>query len=82
MSLFPTLDEVLYLWETSSTPLQQTMEMTSPVSSSSSFIRPLSKLKNLYIYFIDDMESVPEIGLQKLVGILPFSGNTPPLIVA
>ena len=73
MSLFPTLDEVLYLWETSSTPLQQTMEMTSPVSSFSSFIRPLSKLKNLYIYFIDDMESVPEIGLQKLSSLQQLS---------
>jgi hypothetical protein len=41
------------------------MKMTSPVSSSS-FIRPLSKLKRLYIGSIDDMESVPEVGLQNL----------------
>jgi hypothetical protein len=66
MPLFPNLDEGLYLWKTSSMPLQQTMEMTSPVSSSSSFIRPLSKLKNLEIYIIDDMESLPEVGLQNL----------------
>jgi hypothetical protein len=66
MPLFPTLDEGLDLWRTSSMPLQQTMEMTSPVSSSSSFTRPLSKLKSLYVWSIDDMESLPEVGLQNL----------------
>jgi hypothetical protein len=67
MPLFPTLDEGLRLRATSSMPLQQTMEMTSPVSSSSSSsIRPLSKLKNLEIYIIDDMESLPKVGLQNL----------------
>jgi len=42
--------------------------MTSPVSStsSSSITRPLSKLKRLYRYSIDDMESLPEVGLQNL----------------
>jgi hypothetical protein len=67
MPLFPTLDEGLLLWATSSMPLQQTMKMTSPVSSSSSsFIRPLSKLKKLDMRSIDDMESLPEVGLQNL----------------
>ncbi|KAG6770877.1 hypothetical protein POTOM_026576 [Populus tomentosa] len=67
MPLFPTLNEVLFLNTTSSMPLQQTMKMTSPVSSTSSSItRPLSKLNRLYIYSIDDMESVPEVGLQNL----------------
>ncbi|XP_073266098.1 putative disease resistance protein RGA4 [Populus alba] len=72
MPLFPTLDESLHLWETSSMPLQETMKMKSPVfsssssSSSSSFIRPLSKLKNLDIGAIRDMESLPEVGLQNL----------------
>jgi len=66
MPLFPTLDEGLHLWRTSSMPLQETMKMKSPVSSSSSFICPLSKLKELGIYFIDDMESLPEVGLQNL----------------
>lgn len=68
MPLFPTLDEGLILQCTSSMPLQQTMKMTSPVSSSSSssFIRPLSKLKTLDIHFIADMESLPEVGLQNL----------------
>nr|TKR90114.1 putative disease resistance protein RGA3 [Populus alba] len=66
MPLFPTLDEDLHLSRTSSMPLQQTMKMTSPVSSSSSFTRPLSKLKGLFMWFIDDMESLPEVGLQNL----------------
>jgi hypothetical protein len=72
MPFFPTLDEDLQLDNTSSMPLQQTMKMTSPVSSSS-FIRPLSKLKELYIYFIDDMESVPEVGLQNLSSLQQLS---------
>jgi hypothetical protein len=67
MPLFPTLDEDLQLAFSSSMPLQQTMKMTSPVSSSSSSItRPLSKLKRLYVLSIDDMESLPEVGLQNL----------------
>ncbi|XP_011031339.1 PREDICTED: putative disease resistance protein RGA3 isoform X1 [Populus euphratica] len=74
MPLFPTLDEGLDLRRTSSMPLQQTMNMKSPVSSSSSsFIRPLSKLKNLEMYSIDDMESVPEVGLQNLSSLLQLS---------
>jgi hypothetical protein len=72
MPLFPTLDESLLLGETSSTPLQQTMKMKSPVSSSS-FIRPLSKLKNLYIGSIGDMESLPEVGLQNLSSLQQLS---------
>ncbi|XP_034896098.1 putative disease resistance protein RGA4 [Populus alba] len=72
MPLFPTLDEDLNLWRTSSMPLQQTMKMTSPVSSSS-FIRPLSKLKRLDMLFIDDMESLPEVGLQNLSSLQSLS---------
>nr|XP_034905578.1 putative disease resistance protein RGA4 [Populus alba] len=60
MPLFPTLDEGLFLERTSSMPLQQTMKMTSPVSS------PLSKLKSLHMTSIDDLESLPEVGLQNL----------------
>jgi len=71
MPFFRTLDEDLQLDNTSSMPLQQTMKMKSPVSSS--FIRPLSKLKELYIYFIDDMESVPEVGLQNLSSLQQLS---------
>jgi hypothetical protein len=75
MPLFPTLNERLYLDKTSSMPLQQTMEMTSPVSSSSSssFIRPLSKLKDLQMWSIDDMESLPEGGLQNLSSLQSLS---------
>jgi len=79
MPLFPTLDEDLYLVNISSMPLQQTMKMTSPVSSSSSssscssFIRPLSKLKELDIDSIDDMESLPEAGLQNLSSLQQLS---------
>jgi hypothetical protein len=76
MLLFPTLDEVLHLINTSSMPLQQTMKMTSPVSSSSSsssFIRPLSKLKSLHMCSIGDMESLPEVGLQNLSSLQSLS---------
>ncbi|KAF9681320.1 hypothetical protein SADUNF_Sadunf06G0213800 [Salix dunnii] len=64
MPLFPTLNEHLWLWRTSPMPLQQTMKMKPPVYSS--FIRPLSNLKELDIWSIDDMESLPEVGLQNL----------------
>jgi Leucine-rich repeat (LRR) protein len=72
MPLFPTLDEDLNLINTSSMPLQQTMKMTSPVSSSS-FTRPLSKLKILFMYSIYDMESLPEVGLQNLSSLQSLS---------
>ncbi|XP_061965088.1 putative disease resistance protein RGA3 [Populus nigra] len=76
MPLFPTLDESLYLKETSSMPLQQTMKMKSPVSSSSSsFIHPLSKLKNLDIGSVGDMESLPKVGLQNLSSLQRLSIN-------
>ncbi|KAJ6912270.1 hypothetical protein NC651_014842 [Populus alba x Populus x berolinensis] len=74
--LFPTLDKSLYLKETSSMPLQQTMKMKWPVSSSyssSSFINPLSKLKNLDIGSVGDMESLPEVGLQNLSSLQQLS---------
>ncbi|KAJ6361204.1 hypothetical protein OIU78_001778 [Salix suchowensis] len=70
MPLFPTLDEDLDLYRTGSMPLQQTMKMKPPVysssSSPSSFIRPLSNLKKLSISSSDDMEYLPEVGLQNL----------------
>ncbi|KAJ6329904.1 hypothetical protein OIU76_008683 [Salix suchowensis] len=64
MPLFPTLDECLHLNHASSMPLQQTMKMKPPVYSS--FIHPLSNLKKLDIFGIDDMESHRELGLQNL----------------
>uniref|UniRef100_A0A6N2NKC9 Uncharacterized protein n=1 Tax=Salix viminalis TaxID=40686 RepID=A0A6N2NKC9_SALVM len=54
----------------SSAPLQQIMKMrgwrslSSPVSSSS--VLPLSNLKELYIWSIEDLESLPEIEMQNL----------------
>ncbi|KAG6772956.1 hypothetical protein POTOM_024386 [Populus tomentosa] len=65
MPLFPTLDELLFLNSTSSMPLQQTMKMTSP----------LSKLKRLHMWSIDDMESLPEVGLQNLSSLQQLSIN-------
>ncbi|KAF9681370.1 hypothetical protein SADUNF_Sadunf06G0218800 [Salix dunnii] len=81
MPLFPTLNEYLWLISTSSMPLQQTMKMKPPVYSySSSFIRPLSNLKLLYIRSIDDMESLPEVGLQNLSSLQRlFIGECPRL---
>ncbi|KAJ6329908.1 hypothetical protein OIU76_008685 [Salix suchowensis] len=66
LPLFPTLDEYLNLYKSSSMPLQQTMKMYSP---SSSFMHPLSNLTQLYIRSIDDMESLPEVGLQNLTSL-------------
>ncbi|KAJ6361162.1 hypothetical protein OIU78_001747 [Salix suchowensis] len=74
MPLFPTLDEDLLLMNTSSMPLQQTMKMKPPVYSSS-FIRPLSNLKELIITYIDDMESLPEVGLQNLSSLQQLEIN-------
>ncbi|KAB5553428.1 hypothetical protein DKX38_010739 [Salix brachista] len=49
-------------------------------SSSSSFIRPLSNLKELDIGSIDDMESLPEAGLQNLSSLQKlFIGECPRL---
>uniref|UniRef100_A0A6N2NFD9 NB-ARC domain-containing protein n=1 Tax=Salix viminalis TaxID=40686 RepID=A0A6N2NFD9_SALVM len=80
MPLFPTLNEYLWLISTSSMPLQQTMKMKPPVYYSSSFIRPLSNLKRLEIRSIDDMESLPEVGLQNLSSLqLLVIGNCPRL---
>uniref|UniRef100_A0A6N2N8H6 NB-ARC domain-containing protein n=1 Tax=Salix viminalis TaxID=40686 RepID=A0A6N2N8H6_SALVM len=81
MPLFPTLDGDLWLRQTSSMPLQQTMKMKPPVYSfSSSFIRPLSNLKELNISYIDDMESLPEAGLQNLSSLQKlFIGECPRL---
>ncbi|KAJ6745327.1 DISEASE RESISTANCE PROTEIN RP [Salix koriyanagi] len=70
LPLFPTLEEYLYLYKSSSMPLQQTMKMKQPVySPSSSFMHPLSNLTLLYIRSIDDMESLPEVGLQNLTSL-------------
>ncbi|KAF9681321.1 hypothetical protein SADUNF_Sadunf06G0213900 [Salix dunnii] len=51
MPLFPTLDEVLKLYVSSSKPLQQTLKMKPP---------------ELHVIFNDEIESLPEVGLQNL----------------
>ena len=64
MPLFPFLEENLLLTNTSFKPLQETMAMTmnmsatSSLPSSSSSSPPLSKLKSLTLYGIQDVESL------------------------
>jgi hypothetical protein len=75
MPLFPYLEENLYLKNTSLKPLQETMAMTmnmsatSSLPSSSSSSPPLSKLKSLSLYGIQDVESLPEELLQNLASL-------------
>uniref|UniRef100_A0A2N9FMZ9 NB-ARC domain-containing protein n=1 Tax=Fagus sylvatica TaxID=28930 RepID=A0A2N9FMZ9_FAGSY len=75
MPLFPYLEENLILWNTSFKPLQETMAMTmnmsatSSLPSSSSSSPPLSKLKSLTLYGIQDVESLPEELLQNLASL-------------
>ena len=71
MPLFPNL-EGLYMINTSWKPLEQTIEMktmntasTFPSSSSS----PLSKLKDLYLREMQDLESLPEEWLKSLTSL-------------
>ena len=61
MPLFPNLQEKLNLSNASVKPLQQTMAMTSSLPSSSSSPSPLSKLKVIALYNIeDDGGSLPD----------------------
>uniref|UniRef100_A0A2N9II94 Uncharacterized protein n=1 Tax=Fagus sylvatica TaxID=28930 RepID=A0A2N9II94_FAGSY len=75
MPLFPYLEESLYLWNTSFKPLQETMAMTmnmsatSSLPSSSSSSPPLSKLKSLTLFGIQDVESLPEELLKNLTSL-------------
>ena len=69
MPLFPNLEEGLELTRTSFKPLQQTIAMTMNTtggtssflssSSSSFFSPPLSKLKQLRLWMMQDLESLP-----------------------
>uniref|UniRef100_A0A2N9IQY7 Uncharacterized protein n=1 Tax=Fagus sylvatica TaxID=28930 RepID=A0A2N9IQY7_FAGSY len=63
MPLFPNLEKHLSLSECLK-PLQQTMEMSSSLPSSSS--SPLSKLKTLDLECIEDVESLPDEWLLNL----------------
>uniref|UniRef100_A0A2N9GSQ0 Disease resistance R13L4/SHOC-2-like LRR domain-containing protein n=1 Tax=Fagus sylvatica TaxID=28930 RepID=A0A2N9GSQ0_FAGSY len=61
MPLFPNLQEKLVLNGASVKPLQQTMAMTSSLPSSSSSPSPLSKLKDMTLWDIeDDGGSLPD----------------------
>ena len=68
MPLFPNLEKPLRLTGSSCNPLQQTMNMKpiSSVPSASNSSPPLSKLKFLSLTCIEDLEFLPEQGLQNL----------------
>ncbi|KAL4636965.1 hypothetical protein ACB092_03G046800 [Castanea dentata] len=71
MPLFPNLEEPLRLSKTSCNPLQQTMNMKaiSSVPSASNSSLPLSKLKYLSLFGIEDLEFLPEQGLHNLASL-------------
>ncbi|KAM4097728.1 hypothetical protein ACJW30_07G023500 [Castanea mollissima] len=80
MPLFPNLEEELYLWGSSWKALDETIEMnnrggrassfpSSSSSSSSSFSPPLSKLKVLRLWEIQELESLPEEWLKNLTSL-------------
>jgi Leucine-rich repeat (LRR) protein len=79
MPTFPHLED-LRLTGTSLKPLQQTMMMNmgAPQSSTSttkasSSSTPLSKLKSLYLKFIEDLETLPEEWLKNLTSLKSLS---------
>ncbi|KAF2319587.1 hypothetical protein GH714_017255 [Hevea brasiliensis] len=65
---FPSLDEHLELRKVSVQPVQQIFT-TSTSSSSSSIVPPLSKLKKLIIWDIEDLEFLPPDGLHNLTSL-------------
>ncbi|XP_050274023.1 putative disease resistance protein RGA1 [Quercus robur] len=77
MPLFPNLKEGLILSNANLKPLQQTMAMTMdmiiesslPSSSSSSSSPPLSKLKSLSLFRMQDIESLSDDWLQNLTSL-------------
>ncbi|XP_021669473.2 putative disease resistance protein RGA4 [Hevea brasiliensis] len=64
----PSLDEELELFYVSAQLVQQIFT-TSISSSSSSIVPPLSKLKNLSINTVEELESLPPDGLQNLTSL-------------
>ncbi|XP_050284768.1 putative disease resistance protein RGA3 [Quercus robur] len=75
MPLFPNLEERLYLNNVRFKPLQETMSVSSSSLSSSS---PLSKLNEMELYSIEDIESLPaEWALHSLKEL--YIGNCPRL---
>ncbi|XP_065628877.1 disease resistance protein RGA2-like [Quercus suber] len=78
MPLFPNLEEVLILWNSSWKALEETIEMNNrggrassfpSSSSSSSFSPPLSKLKHLTLYEMQELESLPEEWFKNLTSL-------------
>ena len=80
MPLFPNLEEGLYLNNSSLKALEETIEMnnrggrassfpSSSSSSSSSFSPPLSKLKELYLWDLQELESLPEEWFKNLTSL-------------
>ncbi|KAM4097916.1 hypothetical protein ACJW30_07G037700 [Castanea mollissima] len=78
MPLFPNLEEGLLLMNSSWKVVEETIEMNNrggrassfPSSSSSSFFSPpLSKLKQLYLWKIQELESLPEEWFKNLTSL-------------
>ena len=78
MPLFPNLEEGLWLMNGSLKALEETIEMNNTggrassfpsSSSSSSFSPPLSKLKKLSLWNIEELESLPEEWFKNLTSL-------------
>ena len=73
MPLFPNLEEGLILSNANLKPLQQTVEMTMNMTTASSLYSssslPLSNLKSLSLFYMQDIESLSEDWLQKLTSL-------------
>ncbi|XP_035545908.1 putative disease resistance protein RGA4 [Juglans regia] len=70
MPMFPRLEKELVLSNASWKPMQQSlmMNMDSSIFASSSFA-PISKLKRLQLHRIEDLQILPEKGLQNLTSL-------------
>ncbi|KAG6628970.1 putative disease resistance protein RGA4 [Carya illinoinensis] len=68
MPMFPHLEKELVLSNASWKPMQQTL-MNMSIFASSSFV-PLSKLKRLRLRRIEDLQILPEKGLQNLTSLV------------
>ncbi|KAG6632419.1 hypothetical protein CIPAW_13G158200 [Carya illinoinensis] len=75
--MFPHLEKNLMLVNASWKPVQQTITNASSSSASSTPIAfsspPLSKLKRIYLERIEDLETLPEDGLQNLISLQHLS---------
>ncbi|KAG8650169.1 putative disease resistance protein RGA4 [Manihot esculenta] len=75
---FPSLEESLYLEKASPQLVHQIF--TPSISSSSSIIPPLSKLKHLSIRDIEELESLPRDGLRNLTCLQTLTIGTCPAL--